>query len=100
VNDPASATVGLSTLLPNSVDDAWTERALFERHYERLMPSGDRGIGQLFGAVDQQFADLAPLLKLPAESQALSGFWKAPSDEPSIRIPAEPVATHAGEARR
>jgi len=73
--DPDAAAVALSALLPSAVDATWTERELFERWYGRIVPSGRPQIADLFGEVDRQYAELAPVLKLPLQSQALTDLY-------------------------
>lgn len=74
-DDPGSAAVGLSALLPSAADPTWTERELFERNYERMVPRGGPGVHDLFVEVDRHFSELAPVLRLPLRSQALADLY-------------------------
>lgn len=80
-SDPGSAAVALSALLPSAADAAWTERELFEHAWQRTMVGNGPEIPSLFGEVDHQFTELAPLLKLSSSSQTLTELYESSTHE-------------------
>ncbi|MBN2023732.1 MAG: HDOD domain-containing protein [Pirellulales bacterium] len=71
-SEPGKLAVSLSALLPTTGDPAWPEFSLFERHYQKVVPSGGPTIDEILADVDREFADFAPVLKIALTSQTLS----------------------------
>jgi len=57
--------VALSALLPAVADPLWLELETFEKSYRKICPHGAPSAVELLYQVDQEFADFAPMLKLP-----------------------------------
>jgi HD-like signal output (HDOD) protein len=74
-DDPGSAAVALSALLPSVLDPTWRERDVFEWQFERTMPCNGPEIADLFSEVDRQYDKLAPILKLPLSQRTLTGLY-------------------------
>jgi HD-like signal output (HDOD) protein len=64
--------VALSALLPAVNDPLWTEAAAFEACYEKVTPPGSPPVAELLAEVDQEFAQIAPLLKVAVPAKSLS----------------------------
>ena len=62
--------VALSALLPTGRDDAWTECQMFEGHFEKLV-SGKAAVLDILRRTDEEFAEMAPILKIAAPKQTL-----------------------------
>ncbi|MBX7164879.1 MAG: HDOD domain-containing protein [Pirellulales bacterium] len=66
-----AAAVALSALLPPAIDEQWHEWPAFEIGYRRLCPTGPSAAA-LLAQVDAEFAEFAPILKLPMPAQTLA----------------------------
>ncbi|MFW6125149.1 MAG: HDOD domain-containing protein [Pirellulales bacterium] len=71
---PARSAVALSALLPSLADEGWPERAVFEKGYAQVRPSGAPTIAELLAAVDEDFADFAPVLKVSEPRRSLAAM--------------------------
>jgi len=71
-----AAAVALSSLLPSAIDPHWHEREVFERQYQSVVPAGAPSVVDVFRDVDWQFADLAPVLRIPVNRHALRDRYK------------------------
>jgi HD-like signal output (HDOD) protein len=69
---PAKLAVALSALLPSVTDPCWTECDVLEEHYGRLTGPGRPTLADLLARVDGEFAQFAPVLRLPMPSKSLS----------------------------
>ncbi len=70
--NPAKVAVAISSLLPASNDSQWWERPAFERAMAKFAPN--QSIAELAAAVDEDFAQFAPLLKISAPTRTLADY--------------------------
>ncbi len=68
---PGALAVALSALLPATVDAVWTERPQFEDYYRRTAGPNWPAVAELLGEVDKNYAEFAPLLKMPSTGKSL-----------------------------
>ena len=66
------ATMALSSMLPPTIDDEWFEREAFLEAYMQISPTGAPPATEFFKAVDQEFEEFAPVLKLSVPAKPLS----------------------------
>jgi HD-like signal output (HDOD) protein len=74
MNGNASAeglAVALSALLPACCDDGWPECSLFEENYRKLYQAGRPVAIELLRRVDDEFAHVAPMLKIASPKRSL-----------------------------
>ncbi len=76
-SEAARLVVAMSALLPTACGGGWYERAELEGAYERLKRQKREkwpSLEEIFGQVDRDFADFAPILKIihPAKSLSLT----------------------------
>lgn len=64
--------VALSAMLPSVTDDMWYDAARFEELFVGLHLKGDPTVAEVLAAVDTEFAEFAPVLKLPAPVKSLA----------------------------
>ncbi|MDA1051977.1 MAG: HDOD domain-containing protein [Planctomycetota bacterium] len=67
--------VSLSALLPTAVDDEWIDRERFLAAYERCAPPNAAPPAAFFKAIDNEFAEFAPVLKLAAPAKPLAEWF-------------------------
>jgi len=67
--------VGLSALTPSVHDTQWHDCDRMTAAYQRLAPSA-RPLSELFGQIDVEFADIAPILKLPTPNRTLQSYFE------------------------
>jgi HD-like signal output (HDOD) protein len=67
--------VSLSALLPTVVDDEWYDRERFLAAYQRCAPPNAAPAAAFFKAIDSEFAEFAPVLKLATPSKPLSAWF-------------------------
>ncbi len=72
-----SLAVSLSALLPAGVDAEWLERERFQAAYEATVPATAPSLVEFFDAVDREFVDFAPVLKLATPAKPLVD-WCSP----------------------
>ena len=70
--DPVPLIVAVSALLPGTHEPWWVERDLFDMYLPKVLPTTNEELWKLFDATDQQFAKLAPMLKLVANQRPLA----------------------------
>lgn len=63
--------VGLSALLPAAIDSTWFDRERFIDIYQRCAPPAAAPLAEFFKAIDKEFAEFAPVLKLAAPAKPL-----------------------------
>jgi len=63
--------VALSALLPAVADPLWLELETFEKCYRKVCPAGGPSAVELLHQVDREFAEFAPMLKLPKPRKSL-----------------------------
>ncbi len=63
--------VSLSGLLPTTSDPAWSDGNRFESLFERIRPATGPTVPELFGQIDEEFAEFAPVLKVTTPSKSL-----------------------------
>lgn len=69
-SEPGKLAVALSALLPAAADPTWTECRLFADYYQKVCPPGGPAVVETLAAIDKEFTEFAPVLKLsdPAKS--------------------------------
>lgn len=75
--------VALSSLLPSVTDDQWHDCAKFEQTYSALRPIGNPRALQVLEQVDREFAEFAPVLKLPTPAKSLVAAYDEVTAEAS-----------------
>jgi len=75
---PSRLAVALSSMLPNSADSTWPEAARFESIFDGLCEEVAQApaLDELFAQVDAEFADIAPILKLPNDGPTLADCYR------------------------
>jgi hypothetical protein len=73
--DPKNAAMGMSALLPAVDDAAWGEFDKFESLYRDICPLDGPTIEQLFGQIDKEFGEMAPMLRIPNPGVSLSEHY-------------------------
>ncbi len=71
VSRPGEAAVALSALLPANHDEKWFECSQFEEFFNRMAPQGGGSIVETLEAVDKEFMDFAPVLKISCPKKSL-----------------------------
>jgi HD-like signal output (HDOD) protein len=71
-----SLAVGLSALLPTAVDAEWCDRERFLDIYARCAPANAAPASAFFAAIDQEFSEFAPVLKLSTPAKALAEWFE------------------------
>jgi HD-like signal output (HDOD) protein len=69
--------VGLSALLPASIDEAWPERSEFLEVFSAVSGGKKISAEAIFAAVDEAFKEFAPVLELTTPSQSLVQLYHA-----------------------
>lgn len=67
----AELAVAMSSLLPAASDEEWPELGRFESYLGQVAPSG-ASVLALLEAIDAEFADFAPVLKITAPEKSLA----------------------------
>lgn len=79
LDDPSqnreSLAVSLSALLPTAVDEEWFDRERFLTVYEQVAPPNAAPAAAFFKAIDSEFAEFAPVLKLSAPAKPLADWF-------------------------
>ncbi|MBC8355416.1 MAG: HDOD domain-containing protein [Planctomycetes bacterium] len=76
-NNREALAVSLSALLPTAVDDEWFDRERFLAAYERCAPANAAPVPVFFKAIDNEFAEFAPVLKLSAPAKPLAEWFES-----------------------
>jgi len=71
---PEQLAVALSALLPACRDESWPELALFDEHYQKLLPGAE--IPDLLRQIDESFGEMAPILKIAAPKKSLAECYE------------------------
>lgn len=74
--DPGKLAVALSALLPTARDHGWLECGQLESCYQKVAPSDGPSIAELFGQVDQEFSNFAPVLRIGCPSRSLTDAYE------------------------
>jgi HD-like signal output (HDOD) protein len=69
--------VGLSALLPASIDGGWVDRAEFVEVFHTVAGRGNLDLEDALGAVDDAFTEFAPVLELASPSQSLRQLYES-----------------------
>ncbi len=69
--EPGRMAVALSALLPATSDDGWAECSVFEQNYAKVHRTSGPTMSDMFAQIDSEFAQFAPLLKLPLPKHSL-----------------------------
>ena len=67
-------------MLPTAVDDEWFDRERFLAAYQQCAPANAVPVEAFFKAIDNEFAEFAPVLKLAAPAKPLSAWFAAAPD--------------------
>jgi len=73
--EPGKLAVALSAMLPANQDKQWYDRERFCRAFQTLAAGKGQGADVILSQIDQEFADFAPVLKLPAPAKSLVQHW-------------------------
>ena len=76
----AALAVSLSALLPTTVDDEWFDREQFLEAYTQCAPPSGAPAPAFFKAIDNEFAEFAPVLKLAAPAKPLAEWFVVEPD--------------------
>jgi HD-like signal output (HDOD) protein len=68
--------VALSGCLPSTADTTWPEVRLMEQAYHAAMGDAALPLPRLLSQIDVEYAELAPLMKLPVSDQSLADFYR------------------------
>ncbi|MGW8257524.1 MAG: HDOD domain-containing protein [Thermoguttaceae bacterium] len=74
--EPGKLSVAFSALLPSVADPNWVECRPFETFYEQMTPDDKPTIADLLAKIDREFADFAPVMRLPAPEKTLVDFFQ------------------------
>lgn len=75
-DQPAERTIALSAMLPPTIDEEWFERDDFEQLYSQIAPPAAPPVGEFFRAVDKEFEEFAPVLKLAVPAKPLAEWFE------------------------
>ena len=70
----AAACVALASLLPSCTDQEWGEQEEFVQGFQELTKMTTEQLAELFTDIDEQTAEFAPLMKLPAPKKTLAEY--------------------------
>jgi HD-like signal output (HDOD) protein len=73
--DYGTLAVGLSALTPGAHDEEWHDREHMLEVYHQLAGANARPLNEVFADIDKEFADIAPILKLPEPKKTLQSFF-------------------------
>jgi len=82
--DPAKVGVAISALLPAAVDSGWQDLERLERAYERIRPALAPPLSEAFAAIDKEFAELAPVLRIPKPKVTLVDAYQQATAAPAV----------------
>lgn len=72
--DKGSLAVSLSSLLPSATDQFWPESGKLAAAYARVCGPKAMPLPNLLAQIDAEFADIGPILKLPAPKKTLAEY--------------------------
>ena len=72
--DHGMLAVGLSALMPGVTDTQWRDCEHMTASYQRLAGAKAEPLSAIFGRIDTEFADMAPMLKLPLPARTLASY--------------------------
>jgi HD-like signal output (HDOD) protein len=75
--DYCAIAVALSALTPGVHDETWHDADAMANTYQAVGGAQSKPLTELFKQVDAEFADIAPILKLPTPSRMLSTYLEA-----------------------
>jgi HD-like signal output (HDOD) protein len=73
--DSRLAAVAMSALLPTVADPLWHEAGHLETIYDQVRPARTPSLPRLLAQVDQEFAGLAPMLKISLPPKSLVAWY-------------------------
>jgi HD-like signal output (HDOD) protein len=82
--DAAKIGVAISALLPAVVDPDWPDVEALDRAYERARPATAPPLSEAFAAVDSEFAELAPILRIPRPKVPLVQAYQQATATPAV----------------
>ena len=68
--------VALSALLPATNDDTWVDFEQFEQTFNEVRPSAGPTIAELFGKIDVEFEEFAPVLQMSKPTKTLAETYE------------------------
>lgn len=74
--DPAKIAVAMSALLPSVDDSNWTEFERLEGYYQQMRPLDGPAIERLLEQIDEEYAGMAPLLRIPSPGVSLKQSYR------------------------
>ena len=80
-SEPGVFSVTLSALLPSSADPFWHEALILDEHYDQLVPLGAPSLPAMLAAVDAEFEQFAPVLKLSTPAKSLAECCREAAEE-------------------
>jgi len=89
--EPGKLAVAMSALLPSLSEEGWCECSQFEKGFQQVCPAGAPGIEEIFAAVDEEFSDFAPILKIPPAQATLVDTYREASQDCSPEADASAV---------
>lgn len=80
--------VAMSAMLPTTADRGWTEFGQFDSYYDRIRTASSPGLESLLTQIDQEFAELAPVLNIPLPAVPLAENYRRAVEPIQIAMPA------------
>jgi hypothetical protein len=77
VSHPVELAVAMSALLPSGADPFWLECGALENYYGRVVPADGPALATLLGQIDDEFCELAPLMKAGKPRMSLVERYQA-----------------------
>ena len=77
--DPGQLSVAVSSLLPVSSDETWSDSEAFSLAFEKLIGGKGPSIEELLSEVDEQFAEFAPILEITSPGKSLLVWYQETS---------------------
>lgn len=75
LDDPALFAIGISSMLPNSIDGCWLDLRETTEQFEKASRLHGGRIRDVFYRVDEKFDAFAPVLNLHADVMPLAEWW-------------------------
>jgi HD-like signal output (HDOD) protein len=79
--EPGKLAVAMSALLPSLSDEGWSECAMFQEGYSQVCPGDGPSIAEVLSAVDDEFCDFAPVLRIPEPDRTLAESYTEAAEE-------------------
>ena len=96
---PAELAVAMSALLPSGADLFWPECGALEDYYKRVVPADGPNLAALLGQIDDEFRELAPLLKIDnSRTSLVARHQQAVASSSTYRSRTSPEETTLGDS--